>query len=181
MNAIEFSQRLLQSEPGSPEAAALARDLVEDARYPAHFVLRHYLSSTEQDDQMKAKNVLADLREFALVPLADSASSPNQDTELWVMRTITQELVALRSRAASVLKDLLANRRSASPATEGSSASHLPPDTRVCDLAFVLLRRILHLESASSAFFGMTPVERDKRIKEFQKSREFRAAFESQS
>lgn len=181
MNSIEFLQRLLPSEPDSAETAALARELVEAARFPANFTLQHYLCSGKEDDQMKAKNMLADLRELALVPLAESASSSNIDIELWTMRTMTDELIALRSRIASVLKDALVDGRAAPPATEGSSASELPPDTRVCDLAFLLLRRILHLETALSAFFSMPPTERDQRIEEFQKSGEFRAAFKDQS
>lgn len=180
MNPTEFSQRLFGTEAGSPETAALARDLIEDARYPAYFVLQHYLPSAEESEQMKAKNVLADLRELAVVPLAESASRQNIDTELWAMRTMTEELVALRSRAASVLKSLLSNRRPAAPAPEGSSPNRTPPGTRVCDLTFILLQRILHLDSSPSAFFGMPPTDRDKRIKEFQESRPFRAAFESQ-
>ena len=180
MNPTEFSQRLFETEAGSPEAAALARDLVEDARYPANFVLQHYLSSAEQAEQMKAKNVLADLREFAVVPLAESAPRQDIETELWAMRTMTEELVALRCRAASVLKGLLSNRRPAPPALEESSPNRTPPGSRVCDLTFVLLHRILHLDSSPSAFFGLPPAARDKRIKEFQESRPFRSAFESQ-
>lgn len=184
MNPIEFSQRLFQAEPGSPEAAALARDLVEDARYPAYLVLRDYLSSAEAPERMKAKSVIADLRELSLVPLAESASMPDTETELWAMRTMVEELVAFRRRAASILKGLLSNRRPAPlmpPAPDGSFTYQSPPGARVCDLAFILLHRIFHLESSSSAFFGMPPGDRDKRIKKFTESRAFRSAFEGQS
>jgi hypothetical protein len=172
MNPIEFSQRLVQAEPGSPESAALARELVEDARYPAHFVLQHYLSSAEIPLQMKAKSVLADLRELSLVPLAEIAPMHEVQISLWVIRTMAEELVVFRSRAVSVLKSLLTNRR---PAREGSSPYQIPRGTRVCDLAFILLHRIFHLESSPSAFFGLPRDARDKRIKEFQESRAFRS------
>lgn len=180
MTPAEFSQRLFATEPGSREAAELARELAEDARYPARFVFEHYLSSADEADQMKGKNVLADLREWALVPLAESAPSRNIDAELWAMRTMTAELQALHRRAASVLKDLLGNRRPALPAQEGAAPAEYPPGTRVCDLAFDLLHRILHLESSPRGFFDLPAGDRDQRIQELQQSRQFRAAFENQ-
>ena len=178
MTSLEFSQRLFQVEPGSAEAAALARDLVEDARFPASHVIQRYLPSPQDAEQMKAKNALADLGELALVPLAESGGMRNLDAELWVMRTLTEETVAFRRRAASVLKDLLPNRRPAPPVPE-ESAYQTPPGARVCDLSFILLHRLLHLEESSSAFLALPAADRDRRIREFQTSRPFRAAFES--
>lgn len=178
MDSIEFIQRLQQSEPGSPEAAALAHDLVEDARYPAMLVLQRYLSSDNEDDQMKAKNVLADLREWALVPLAESTPYSNIDTEVWVMRSISDESFALRRRVASLLEGLLENGRPALPPPDGSLPFEFHADTRVCDVAFILLSSILHLESPSSAFLAMPRSGRDKRIKELKQSPDYRATFE---
>ena len=51
MNFIDFSQRFFLAEPGSPEAAALARDLVEEARYPARHAIERYLSSAESAER----------------------------------------------------------------------------------------------------------------------------------
>lgn len=180
MNPTEFSQRLFQTEPDSPEAAALARDLVEDARYPAHLVLQRYLATAGAPGQMKAKNVLADLGELAIVPLAGSAPLPDLDAELWAMRTMVEEVVALRQRAASVLKGLLSNRRPAPPAPEGSTYQP-PPGARVCDMACILLHRLLHVEMSPSAYLGMPREDRDQRIGEFQESRVFRSTFEGQA
>ncbi len=179
MTAEEFSKRLSESEPDSPQAAALARDLVDEARYPALFVVQHYLSSTEESDQLKAKNFLAGLRELALQPLSETENIGNIDTQLWVMRTLIAESVALRNRVAVVLKDLLPNFDVATPPPVNLSPSN-PPDTRVCDLAFVLLRRVLHLPP-EPAFLEMPSTERTRRIEEFQKSRPFHAAFEPES
>lgn len=177
MNPIEFSQRLIQTEPGSPEAAVLATELVEDARYPAYFVLQHYLGATGTPDQMKAKNVLADLRELSLVPLARSAPMKDLDAELWATRTMVEEFVDFRRRAAAVLKGLLSNPRSAPPAREGSA--YLPlPGARVCDLAAILLHRLFHVELSPSAFLSLPPEDRDKQIRGFKDSRVFRSAFD---
>jgi hypothetical protein len=180
MNPIEFSQRLPQTEPGSPEAAALAAELVEDARHPAYLVLQRYLTTSAGPSQMKAKQVLADLRELSLVPLAESAPMKDVEAELWATRTMVEEFVDFRRRAASVLKDLLLNRRQAPAAHEGSV--YLPvPGARVCDLAAILLHRLFHLELSPSSFLTMPLVDRDKRIKEFQHSRVLRSAFEKES
>jgi len=181
MTPTEFSEGLFLAESGSPEVTALARELVADARYPAQYVLQHYLSSTDEEARSKARNVLAELGELAIVPLAQSAPQNDMNAELWAMRTMTAELMAQRRRTASVLKDLLAVRRAAQPGVEGSAADQIPPGTRVCDLAFILMHRLLHLEASPSTFFAMTVADRDKGIVEFQKSRPFRYAFERQS
>lgn len=180
MTSTEFSQRFFRSDPGSPEAAALARDLVEEAHYPANHAIERYLSGSEEPVRVKAKNILAELRETAIVPLAESAPAKEFDDEIWAMRTMTEELVEFRFRSATVLKGLLSNRQPANPAPEGSTYQ-TPPGARVCDLAYILLHRMLRLESLPSAFFGKRPLDRDASIKAFQKSREFRSTFDPKS
>jgi hypothetical protein len=100
------------------------------------------------------------------------------DAELWAMRTMVEELAALRQRAASVLRTFLLNRRPALPAPESPYENF--PGTRVCDLAFLLLSRIFHLELSVSEFCNLPADGRDARIREFQASRAFQSAFESQ-
>ena len=178
MTDIEFSQRFAQIQPGSPEAAALAQDLAEDARYPARLAIR--LCSGDEKEKEKGQDVLDCLGELALVPLSAAAQFPDLETELWALRTITEELVAFRHRTAPVLKTLLANRQAAPPTPDGF-AFRTPEGARVCDLAFVLLHRMLHLQHSVSAFLGASDVERDKQIAAFQQSRPFRAAFEKPS
>jgi hypothetical protein len=180
MEKIEFTQRLLQSDPDSPEAAALARDLVEGARYPAYLAVQRYLVSADAGDRRKAKNVLADLRGLSLVPLSETEPMPDLDSELWTLRIMADELVDLRLRAASVLRDLLASRRTVPPGPEGAPDS-TPPGARVCDLAFILLHRVLHVENPPPAFFDLPPYERDTRINDFQMSQVFRSTFEAES
>lgn len=179
MNPIEFSQRLPQTEPGSRESAALAAELVEDARYPARLVLQRYLATAEAPAQSKAKYVLDELRELSLVPLAESAPMKDVEVELWATRTMVDEFADFRGRAASVLKHLLSNRRQAQapPANQGSEELSVP-GTRVCDLATILLHRLFHLELLPSVFLNLPPRDRDKQIQEFQQSRFFRSAFE---
>jgi hypothetical protein len=180
MTSIEFSQRFFRSDPGSPEAAALARDLVEEARYPANHAIDRYLSVSEEPARMKAKNILAELREAAIVPLAESAPAKEFEDEIWAMRTMTEELMDFRLRAATVLQGLLSNRQPANPTPEGSSYQ-TPPGARVCDLAYILLHRMLRLESSPSAYFGKRAMDRDASIKAFEKSREFRSTFDPKS
>jgi hypothetical protein len=180
MNDNEFSQHLLQSEPDSPEAAALANDMIEEARYPARLAVRRYLASADAGDRRKAKNVLADLRGLSLVPLAETDPIPDLGNELWALRILSDELVEFRLRAVSVLRDLLSSRRSIPPSPEGDPYQ-TPPGARVCDLAFLLLHRMLHVESTPAVFFDLPTIERDIRINDFQSSRVFRATFEAKS
>src|ERR1700690_755365 len=154
MTAAEFSQRLLQAGAGSPELAALAQDLAEDARYPARLAMRN-LSSDDKASRAKGQNVLDDLHELSLVALAGTSPFSDLETELWVIRTMAEEMFDFRVRAAAVLKDLLANRRPATPVPP-DSMQQVPAGTRVCDLAYVLLQHILHLTASLSAFFALS-------------------------
>ena len=112
MTPNEFSQQLFQIEPGSAESAELVGKLVDDARYPGRLA-RAYLYSADESRQIKARIVLLELGELALVPLAEGAPMPDVDDELWSIRLISEEFVDFRRRAASLLKDLLGNRRAA--------------------------------------------------------------------
>lgn len=181
MESTEFSTRLFQAEPDSPELASLARELVNDARYPAHHAISRYLSSAEEDDRIKAKNILDDLAELALVPLTEIPPGGNLEIELWDIRSMTDTMIAMRLRAASALRDLLASRKPVLVAPESAPAPGFPAGTRICDLAYISLQRILHIESSPSAFLGHAAPERDRQIESFKTSREFKNAFPSKS
>ena len=75
MNSIEFSQRLLKSEPGSPEIAALARDMVEEARYPAYHALQRYLSRYFWGSGSDIKIVVKDGQVILLGTVASKSDS----------------------------------------------------------------------------------------------------------
>jgi len=179
MNPVEFSQRFAQAPAGSPEAASLARDLAEDARFPARLALRS-LSSADPGEKDKSQYSMDLLRELALTPLAASPSFQEIDTEIWTMRVIAEELIAFRGRVAPVLGNLLSNTRAAAPTPERFAFQLPRKGTRVCDLAFILLQRMLHVHYSASAYFGMAPADRDKKIKEFQKSRPYRDAMQDE-
>jgi hypothetical protein len=180
LTADELLQRLTRAEPASPFALALTRDLIEDARYPANFALQKLFASIEPDAQAKARNVLADAHELALVPLAQGSACATVDNEFWVIRTMTAEMTALRIRTTTVVRDLLDNQRPLPVPPEDSRHSQPPPGARVCDLACALLHRLLHLEFDPAVFYGDPVENRDAAIHQFKLSRAFRAAFEKQ-
>ena len=180
MNITEFAQRFFQTKPGTPESETLARDLIEDAHYPATFAVSRFLSSRDSADQSKARNVLSDLCELSLVPMAQSLPMPDLESEVWLLRSMTDELVDFRRRAASVLKDLLSNLEPTIGTLEEFSAQ-APEDMRVCDVAFILLHNLLHLESFPAAFVSMSLDGRLEQISKFQQSPSFRSLFDSKS
>ncbi|HJT88273.1 MAG TPA: hypothetical protein VJ732_10465, partial [Bryobacteraceae bacterium] len=137
MNGSEFSFRLAQVEPGSPEAAALAREIAEDARYPGRAAVANLLASEEDPAREKGKILLDGLGTFSLFPLAGSSRLADAATEVWLIRTLTEELAALRQRTGSALRPLLADRRPFPPPPPGAAPEPVPAP-RVCDLVFLL-------------------------------------------
>ncbi|HTS62659.1 MAG TPA: hypothetical protein VMH28_11590 [Candidatus Acidoferrales bacterium] len=163
------------------DSIELSQRLIADARYPAGFVLQHGLAWPDPPAERKAKQVLAELAELALAPLAASAPSADMDHELWALRTMAHEMIEFRQRAAQVLQDLLSNRNRASRQWEGLPPFPHPPGARVCDLAFLLLHRLLRLPCSPSAFYRLPPEDRDRRIRTLPESRAFRSALKEPS
>jgi hypothetical protein len=180
MKQTELAQRLYESEPDSEQAAALVRDLLDEARYPARLALNNYLAASESPAVEKGMNVLSDLREFSLAPLAESRAMADVGAEVWVLRAMAEGLLEFRRESTSVFKDLLEYRR-AMPAPPAIASSELPPGARVCDAAFLLLQRMMGFGTSTSTFFEKPSDQRDTLIRELQSSPSFRAFFESQT
>jgi len=178
MTAVEFAQHLFTLKPGSDDAAAVLRELVEDVRYPATLAVERYLVA-QGPDADKGKDVISDMRECALVPLASSAPMTDVATEVWALRTLCDELLDLRRETASLLKELLGERAEL-PEPPPGSAPGVPAGSRVCDLAFALLQRMLRGETAPDVFLSLPTRDKNRRIKEFQSSQLFRSLFEEQ-
>jgi hypothetical protein len=180
MNQAELTRRLQGAGPGSEQAVTLVRELLEDTRYPARLAINHYLAASDALAVAKGMDVLTDMRELSLAALAESPSLPDVASEVWVIRTMSDALLEFRREAASTLKELL-GCRGIVPRLPPGGDPDLPRDSRVCDLAFVLLRRMLRMGTSSHSFLEGTVDQRNRQIEDLQKSPSFRSFFDNQS
>lgn len=176
MTATDFASRLFLLD--SAEALdALIVDTVDDSRFPGRFALWALGQPEVGAAHEKWLTALSDLGGAALVPMAETPPMPEAADEVWIVRAMSEEFSAFRHEAAKVLNHLLANLEEAPPLPEGVPYQ-MPPGTRVCDLAYVLLVRTLHIEASPGAFFRLKPYKRDQEIEVFRKSRAYRSFFE---
>jgi hypothetical protein len=179
MNRTELVQRLQRSELDSDKLTTLALDLLDEARYPARLALNRYLSASVASTAEKGMNVLNALHELSLGPLAESSSLPEVTAEVWVIRTLGESLRESRRQSATTLKELLA-RRLSDPAPMADGGPDLPKDARVCDVAFILLHRMLRLGAPTRDFLGANVDQRDRQIRDLQDSPSFQDFFGSE-
>jgi hypothetical protein len=179
MDAVDFRVRCSNVEPGSPEAAALAGELAEDARYPARVAVRSYLPAEGQTRET-GKILLDALQEFSLAPLAEASAFSDAAMEVWTVRFLSEEFAAFRRRTAAAFQPLLANKGNLpSPLPAGLREFAVKP--RVCDLACLLLQRLVLGAGALSNFLNLGLAERDARIDAFQQSPQFQQFFDKQA
>ena len=127
--------------------------------------------SDDEDDSSKAAAVLLSMEDIALTPLLDALSPDIPEDYVWDMETIVEIQMENRIKIAKALEDMLQDKRfiklpELPPSTE---ESHAP--RRVCDEAYLIMRRLLSFEEDeeeqffnSNEFLNMTDEEKDAEI-----------------
>jgi hypothetical protein len=177
MKNIEVITRLSDAAPNSQEAVALVRDLLDEARNPARLAIQRYLPA-QGEMAAKGMSVLDQLGELALVPAAEAAPMTDAQKEVWLLRFMKESFLDLRKRALSSLAGQLEHGRLLPPAPPGSPHPN-PPDARVCDLAFIILERMMRDQPSPGSFLGRPMKDRDAQIKSLKESTRFKEFTES--
>lgn len=176
MNQAEFGTKLLLAGEDPAEIAALAREVVEDLRYPAAAGLQRLATEDEAAREL-GKELIAEAGPLALGVLAEAPQMRHRADEILVLRSMGEEMLKFRRDTATAVRAMLTDRQKASAPLPGSNHK-VPRGARNCDLAYILLHRLLHIESSPNEFFALPPPGRDEEIVKFQESRPFTAAFE---
>jgi hypothetical protein len=149
---------------------ALGPSLATTARAAPRSAVELYLGADE-DAADKAQRLLIGLDDLAIVPLVEAANPPSAQQRLWmVARSVAAEL-ALRQKVIGKLDKLLDDKSPLPVQTRGPTEQK-PPERRVCDQAYLLMRQIVHFgESPEDAsvqaqlFLNAPPDFRDEQIR----------------
>lgn len=124
-----------------------------------------------------ARLVLLQLGDVAMPPLLDSLDSKDPDALVWDLQTVVGFHRDNQARIVKRLQSLIGDKRKLLPKEQGPFTEEKIPERRVCDEAYLLMRRLLALEdeeanmvNARIFLYGMTEPERDREIMRLVKS-----------
>jgi len=119
----------------------------------------------------KASSVLLDLGDLVLNPMLDSLDSDNAENYIWEMETVVSLQLLNRSKIAKVFNDMLLDERTLKKPDFFGAVEEEYIIRRVCDEAYLMMRRLLALEEDEEeqfinkdVFLNMSDEEKDNEI-----------------
>jgi hypothetical protein len=131
---------------GEAKVEALASSLVESAREAPAAAIEVSLGADE-GSAIKAKRLLLWLQELAIVPLLGAPKTPDAEERVFHVAQAVDAELALRRKVIARIDKLL-DDRSEVPVETSGPVEQKPPRRRVCDEAYLLMRRIVHFGEA---------------------------------
>jgi hypothetical protein len=112
------------------------------------------LHSEDENESLKASSVLLNIEDLALGPLFEALSPEVPERWVWDMQTVVDLQVNNRLRIAEALETMLDDKRPVEmPEHPGAEEQSVP--RRVCDEAYLLMRKLLAFEETEEEqFFG---------------------------
>ena len=153
MNQDQLTARLLALTPENEnELEALASELTNDARGQPRRAVQIWLGPDAAMSK-KAAILLGNTAELSITPLLEAPRPSTPEQEAWLIRTVVQRQIDLRQQVAARLMKLLDDKRPV-PEPSGSAAQEeKPPLRRLCDEAYLQLRRFIKTEESPGEFY----------------------------
>jgi hypothetical protein len=130
------------------------------------------LHSADEEDFLKAATVLLSMEDVALRPLLEALSPDVPERRVWDMQAIVDLQLKNRVRIAKALESMLDDKRPIPPPETPPSVEEKPIPRRVCDEAYMMLRKLLAFEETeeeqffnADSFLNKSDVERDAEIR----------------
>ncbi|HUO31202.1 MAG TPA: hypothetical protein VMU80_18405 [Bryobacteraceae bacterium] len=177
MTSEEFHTRIAQLAPGDqPGLDALAQEVIDDARAAPDTAVKIWKEAGPFAPQ--AKLVLAGLEDVSLIPLSSKADPAAVSEVIWALRTEGLRIAELDRKIVKYFEAHLADKRKMPPRRDLGPTEEKPPVVRVCDEAYLQMRRLLNLEEStdqylqnSRAYLSLTEAQKDDEIQNARKSR----------
>jgi len=135
------------------------------------------LHSGSEDDFKKAAFILMEIGDLSFIPLLDSLSEDPSEDYVWDMETLVEIQLSHRHKITKILNAMLLDTRDV-PVPEYPMQEEQPIPRRVCDEAYLMLRKLLSFEETeddlflnSQAFLELSDEERDEEIQRVKSSK----------
>jgi len=149
---------------------AFAEKIILKAREETHKII-NIMHSGNKIEADKASAVLLDLGDLVLRPILDSLDSDNAGNYIWEMETVVSHQLQNRSKIATVFNDMLLDKRTLKKPDLFGAVEEEYIIRRVCDEAYLMMRRLLALEEDEEEqfinkdiFLNMSDEEKDNEI-----------------
>lgn len=148
----------------------VARAVEQNARGETRELVKILHGGNEIESE-KAAMILLNIGDLALTPLFESLAPDHPDNYVWDMQNIVTVQLGNRIRIAKELNSMLLDGRLLKVPERSPRIEEKPIPRRVCDEAYLMLRRLLSLEEDKEAqflnediFINMTDEEKDAEI-----------------
>lgn len=132
------------------ELTALTGDIRKEANEPIHAAVSLALGRDPKRAPM-AKYVLADLGELAVAELLEAPTDMSPPFEkAWLCQTVVNAELQLRAAIARHLDKMLEIKAVVPPVDAGMSMEEILPPTRVCDDAYLQMRRLSNMSESAA-------------------------------
>jgi hypothetical protein len=157
------------------QLVALAKSLAEESRSSARMAARIF-GAPDEDAADSAQILLVHMDEAAILALVESTAHPKVADRVWVLRAAVQAETALRRKLMKRLERSLDDRTEVPTSLHGP-VERMPPKQRVCDQAYLLLRKMIlvgedlnEVLANEDAFLNMPDEVKDAKIREARRS-----------
>lgn len=154
----------------------LARLVVDQTRTSLRSVVT-LASGPDQALAQKARSLLSNVDDLAIVPLLEGPEPSDPFARVWQMNTVMSAQLELRDRVVAKLDSMLTDKTSI-PWQTIEPIEGVPQPSRVCDEAYLMVRRLLNTKEGkmqflheSEAFLSLSDKAKDAEILKAKKSR----------
>jgi hypothetical protein len=144
-----FLERLERIGPDDEQQlAGIAHALLAESRDNARRVVALWRSA-EPDDAAKLRNVIVEMAEQTILPLLNAAPAASEPDTVWLLRRATQQFLDLQAAVRDRLVALLDDVALVPPPPLVGRPEVEPPPVRICDVAYLQLRRMLSVAEST--------------------------------
>lgn len=138
------------------------------------------LHTGDKDQTQKAAGVLLALGDLALTPLLDSIDGHKPEDKVWDMEQLVDIQLDNRTRIVRILDEMLKDKQILEDPELPPDVEEKPIPRRVCDEAYLMMRRLFALEENEGEYFDNSDTfielffeERDAEIERVQKTKKW--------
>lgn len=155
----------------------LADSLLNDIREKVTAVSSCWLDP-DKNLSSNAAMLISQLNEIAIIPLMNTSVPESITKRVWLIHTITEAELELREKLIAYLDKMLEDKSSVLIPEPIGREEELPKPRRVCDEAYMQMRRLLNTSEKVEeyylnvdAYLDLTDDEKDNEISKVKKAR----------
>jgi hypothetical protein len=176
MTNNELIEALRRLDPNQESAVeALSRSIEEEARAPSR-AAASMLNDRDPKMSERGAAIITNIGDLAIVPLIESPQPQDAADRVWNMDVVITAHLEVRGKVVARLNTMLSDKMKI-PWGKVGPAEGTPAPSRVCDEAYLMMRRLLNTSEDKvrflherEAFLALSDVEKDNEILKAKKS-----------